>query len=236
MRLIHARQPVAHVRRRMAPLVAALALLGSLSCRGEPSAEPESPRSASTWAYVCPDGFRFPVHYRPDRVTITLPAHELVLPAEGPAAGLAYRAADTVFRHGDRDAVLQVGPERHRRCRGERAASSEDAARMLGFDFRGLGQEPGWLVDVDADREIRWIGDYGEIRFATGAPTVVEETEATVVWRAETAGHEITVEVVVDPCRDAMSGRAFTHTVRVMADGRTLDGCGRWLGRPEPDH
>lgn len=229
MRLIHARKQAAHVRRRIAPLVATLALLGALSCRSEPSAEPESPQSPSTWAYLCRDGLRFPAHYRPDRVTITLPAHELELPAEGLAAGLVYRAGDTVFRHGDGDAVLQMGPERHPRCRGERAASPDDAARMLGFDFRGRGQEPGWLVDVDADREIRWIGDYGEIRFATGAPEVVEETDTTVVWRAQTAGHEITVEVVVDPCRDAMSGHAFTHTVRVTADGRTFDGCGGWL-------
>ena len=183
----------------------------------------------STWAYTCPEDLRFPVRYQEDEATLALPDRELRLPHTAADRGLRFQSGDTLFHDQGGEALLEVGRERHAGCRGERAASSEDAARLLGFDFRGLGQEPGWLVDVDVDRQVRWVGDYGVVRFATSVPEVVEETDGTVVWRAAAEGHELSIEVRDEPCRDAMSGQHFTHTVIVTLDGEKLDGCGEWL-------
>lgn len=190
---------------------------------------PTTPSNPSTWAYTCPDGLRFTVYYRDAEAQIDLPVRGLTLPSAVSASGARYASADTLFWDRGGEALLDVGGERHEECRGQEADSSEDAARILGYDFRGLGQEPGWLVDADSDRTIRWMGDYGEVRFATGAPEVEERSADTVVWSAATVEHEIRVTAVEEACRDSMSGRAFTHTVRVVVDGNEYAGCGRQL-------
>ncbi len=192
-----------------------------------PDSLPPSP--PSTWAYICPDGLRFPVHYRADAVTITLPDRELTLSRSSGEPPATYQSDEALFRHRAGRATLEAAGEVHEACEGAEASSPEEAARLLGFDFRGVGQEPGWLVDVDLDRQVRWIGSYGEVRFATPPPDTVEVSEDSVIWRVVTDEHELTVEVRSRPCRDAMSGRPFSHSVRVRVDGEELTGCGRWL-------
>lgn len=93
--------------------------------------------------------------------------------------------------------------------------------------FRGLGQEPGWLVEIDPEG-LRWVGDYGEVEFTTGAPRLQEPTEAETVWTASTGEHEIRVAAVAEVCHDVMSGQEFSHSVTVDVDGRIYTGCGRW--------
>jgi uncharacterized membrane protein/membrane-bound inhibitor of C-type lysozyme len=224
-----------------------LAVVTVLACGGEPRAEDvravdadagpdaapsagsaEPPSPSSTWAYSCPDGRRFVAHYRDGEVILDLPERELRLPRITAASGARYQRGDTLFWDRGGQAILDIRDEWYRGCEGERAESPEDAARLLGFEFRGLGQEPGWLVDVDADRQVRWVGQYGTVRFATGAPEIVEQTEQRTVWRAVTDVHELTVEAVQEPCEDAMSGQSFTHTVTVVVDGEELHGCGSW--------
>lgn len=196
---------------------------------GSDSSVASTPSPPSTWAYTCPDGPRLTVHYREDEARVTLPTRELVLPAAPSASGARYASGDTVFWDRAGEALVEVGSERYTGCRGRQAETPEDAVRLLGFDFRGIGQEPGWIVDVDADRQMRWIGDYGTVRFATEAPTASESPDGGVTWTARSEGHEIIVEARPEACRDAMSGRPFSHTVRVTADGRDYTGCGGWL-------
>lgn len=196
---------------------------------GSDSSATSAPSPPSTWAYTCPDGPRLTVHYRENEARVTLPTRELVLPPAPSTSGARYASGDTVFQDRAGEAFVEVGSERYTGCLGRRAETPEDAARLLGFDFRGIGQEPGWIVDVDADRQVRWIGDYGTVRFATEAPTASESPDGSVTWTARSEGHEITVEARPEACRDAMSGRPFSHMVRVSADGRDYSGCGRWL-------
>lgn len=190
------------------------------------AADPEPP---SFWAYTCPDGLRFSVHLRPEEASVYLPASEPRLAPAEAGPGVRFASGDTVFHARGAEALLEVGAERHPGCAGEEATSSRDAARRLGFDFRGVGQEPGWIVDVDVDRQVRWVGQYGTERFATGAPEVLEDAEGRLVWRATADGRELRVEAVEEGCRDAMSGQPFSHVVRVRVDGEELDGCGGFL-------
>ncbi|MGZ8412357.1 MAG: COG3650 family protein [Gemmatirosa sp.] len=109
-----------------------------------------------------------------------------------------------------------------------------DAARRAGVDFRAVGQEPGWLLDVDEGRSLRYVGDYGETRLTTPAPPPEVAPDGTRTWRARTGPRELVVVARPVPCRDGMSGAPFTHTVTVQVDGRELQGCGQApaLGAP----
>lgn len=92
--------------------------------------------------------------------------------------------------------------------------------------FRGLGQEPGWLVEIDPEG-LRWVGDYGEVEFTTGPPTL-QESSGRTVWTASTGDHTIRVSALEEICHDVMSGHEFSHSVTVEVDGGAYSGCGRW--------
>ena len=53
-----------------------------------------------------------------------------------------------------------------------------------------------------------------------------------VTYAARPAAHALSVEIVRQECRDAMSGERHPTTAVVRLDGREYRGCGRWLGDP----
>ena len=102
-----------------------------------------------------------------------------------------------------------------------------DGARAAGVDFRAVGQEPGWLVDVYAQNRIVALLDYGEtlIEFPRTEPTY--PVEGSTRYETQADGHTISITIRRFPCEDAMSGEAYPSAVEVVIDGRTLQGCGR---------
>jgi heat shock protein HslJ len=92
--------------------------------------------------------------------------------------------------------------------------------------YRALGQEPGWSLVIEHGT-ISYVGDYGDVRITVPAPSP----------RTSFNGHRyeagrLTVDITHSLCNDAMSGRAFADRVMVIADGRTVHGCG---GERRPD-
>jgi uncharacterized membrane protein len=107
------------------------------------------------------------------------------------------------------------------------AMPSWESARSQGVDFRAVGQEPGWLLDVHTDDRMVLIWDYGSNRLETprGEPTYPQE--GATRYEGQSGGHTLVVTTRRAPCEDAMSGEAYPATVEVVIDGRTLNGCGR---------
>lgn len=107
------------------------------------------------------------------------------------------------------------------------AAPTWERARAAGVDFRAIGQEPGWLLDIYTQDRIVLEWDYGEQRaeFPLTEPTYPLEGAAR--YETQSNGHMLAVIIRRFPCQDAMSGEAFPASVEVSIDGRTLQGCGR---------
>lgn len=104
---------------------------------------------------------------------------------------------------------------------------SWENARAAGVDFRAVGQEPGWIVDIYTQDRIVALLDYGEtlVEFPRTEPSY--PTEGATRFTAETDGHTLTITYRRFPCEDVMSGEPYPSTVEVVFDGRTLTGCGR---------
>lgn len=103
-------------------------------------------------------------------------------------------------------------------------------ARERGVDFRAIGQEPGWTLEIWEGDRIELLGDYGDWRIVTPAPP--PETPGPpgrTYYRIRTDAH--TLDITIEPvdCFDTMSGEPFPAAVRVILDGRTFEGCGRAL-------
>lgn len=86
--------------------------------------------------------------------------------------------------------------------------------------YMALGTEPGWTLEI-TDARLNYSGDYGETKIIVPNPGA----------RASTTGRNYTtnrlaVAITPMPCSDGMSDRRYADTVRVTADGKSLQGCG----------
>ena len=87
-------------------------------------------------------------------------------------------------------------------------------------NYRAVGQEPGWIVTI-ANGRIDYAGDYGETKINVARP---DPRTTFNGHRYETP--RLTVDVTHTRCNDAMSGHGYADTVMVIADGKTVRGCG----------
>jgi uncharacterized membrane protein len=102
-------------------------------------------------------------------------------------------------------------------------------ARRRGVQFRAVGQEPGWLVEVYDDR-LRFLWAYGQHEVTVPRAGADSAAEAgRTVYRGTTDRGPLRIVAEERRCTDVMSGEGFSHTVTVTFDGRTYAGCGRPL-------
>jgi uncharacterized membrane protein len=116
----------------------------------------------------------------------------------------------------------------------ERAAGATatpwEEARRRGVEFRAIGQEPGWSLDIDQGGMIEYAGDYGQTRISVPTPDAERDTAARrTSYAVRSDSHDIAIVIREEACQDVMSGEAFTHAVTVRADGKEVRGCGRVL-------
>jgi META domain-containing protein len=142
------------------------------------------------------------------------PAERSQPPAERLAgeatSGAKYGAGGVVFRLKGSEASLEAGGASHTGCRGRAAGDPWEEAALMGVEFRAVGQEPGWALDLAEGRWIRYIGDYGATRVYAASPRQVRgASEGTVAYDAEPERRALRVEIRQAPCRDAMSGQSL---------------------------
>lgn len=102
-----------------------------------------------------------------------------------------------------------------------------DGARAAGVDFRAVGQEPGWIIDIYTQDRIVALLDYGETLIQLPRPEPTHPAEGATRYETQGGGHTLSLTIRRAPCEDAMSGEPYPSTVEVVVDGRTLQGCGR---------
>lgn len=101
-------------------------------------------------------------------------------------------------------------------------------ARDRGVDFRAVGQEPGWFLEITDGDSILLALDYGQRRMVLPAPIPERDPEVeALVYRTATDSQQVMIAIRGEPCQDIMSGESFPASVRVEVDGESFDGCGR---------
>ena len=103
-------------------------------------------------------------------------------------------------------------------------------AERRGVTFRAVGQEPGWLLEIGAERRIRLVTDYGaEERILPMPAPVVDSVTWTTTYRVVAPDVDLTIDIRDEPCADTMSGERFPATVIVVLNRMRYSGCGRAL-------
>ena len=113
-------------------------------------------------------------------------------------------------------------------ARPQPANTPWDEAQRRGVEFRAIGQEPGWMLEIDHEKSIYLLADYGEkkVTMPVAAP---RDSAGVTIYDAKTEAHRLTVRIQTIVCHDTMSGEEMTHTVTVILDGTEYRGCGRSL-------
>jgi heat shock protein HslJ len=142
-----------------------------------------------------------------------------------------YQAGDALFWSKGDEATLETAAGKYEGCQGQPADAPWDEARLLGIEFRAVGQEPGWVLELDQGRSLRYLRDYGKTEVLAPAPEPIRDSvTATATYRAQSEGRALEVVIREAPCADAMSGEQHSHTVTVRLDQSEVNGCGRTLG------
>jgi len=195
---------------------------------GQPATVPEPPAAdeAATYVFVCDEQTAYTVRATEAKAWLFHPKGTLMLPAVPAQTGVKY--ADGAFElwvDGQQAQLGESGSEL-RRCRNDRRRAVWEKAKLNGADFRAVGNEPGWHLEILAGSRMVLVADYGATRVERALPQPMVDQEArTTRWEAG----GLTVEIIGRPCSDSMSGESFESTVVVTWGKQTLRGCGRAL-------
>lgn len=213
---------------RLRQFVASICCLLLAACAGEPQQAPmESRPSGQTLVYECGE-FEFVVRTGPGEVALYLPDDYRVLGQVRSASGAKYEDRDMVFWSRGERASLDVGARKYRDCVLNRLRGPWEDARRRGVDFRAVGQEPGWVLELRREGDMLLEADYGSRRvlLPTPEPDVLEGGER---FEASDGSHTLVVEIHFEHCSDSMSGATYSSRVRAELDGRVYSGCGEAL-------
>jgi uncharacterized membrane protein len=225
-------------------LSTALALAGCGESAGPPDAGDGAPvvppgpppeRDLDIHVFVCDEGARYAVAIGEEAALLLLPDGARRLPHVRSASGARYAADDGTefWNKGDEAMVIVDGVER-RGCRSDPMAAVWESARVRGVDYRAVGNEPGWHLEVVDGGRTRFVGDYGELVVEFDTPPPADGGAAGAidyVWRE--GDRQMTIRLRREPCSDTMVDVDYPLRARVEFDGRVFEGCGRALADGE---
>ena len=184
----------------------------------------------NAYVYQCAEVMRFVTQVQEDGLWLFLPGKTLKLDHVESASGAKYTAGDVTFWSKGEEAQLSVGKEIYRDCTINRRKSIWETAKLNGVDFRAIGNEPGWLMELKNAATIKLVTDYGVATniFKTPEPVIDQQARKTI-YKTSNDEHDLVITLVGKQCQDTMSDESFETTVVVKLDDKEYKGCGRAL-------
>ena len=118
----------------------------------------------------------------------------------------------------------------HLDCEHDRRASIWEHAKLNGVNFRGLGNEPGWVLEIREGDRLDLSYDYGQGSLSVPITETRSDADSrTTTFSGSIGDRTLVVTLSGEGCSDTMSDETFPTRVQVEFDGRKLSGCGRPL-------
>ena len=104
-----------------------------------------------------------------------------------------------------------------------------EQAGARGIAFRGVGTEPGWLVEVGTGETpaLHAELDYGERKIDVARAQPLPGALGYAGTSSEGIGMKLQLQR--EGCNDGMSDQAYPVSAKLSVDGKTYAGCGRFL-------
>ncbi len=164
---------------------------------------------------------------RPDSLALRLPAafggDTRLLASARAASGAKYEGDGVMVWSKGGSTTVEVDDRRLENCTLAPQTEQKDE-HPPDLQFRAVGQEPGWIVEV-TDDSLRFAWAYAQ-REVTTSQFVTDTDDERMLYGAHTDRGPLRVVARPQYCTDPMSGRLFSHTVTVTLAGDTHTGCG----------
>ncbi|WP_308911420.1 MliC family protein [Pseudokordiimonas caeni] len=212
------------------PLALITALSLSLAaCEAPEGEELPDKKATATWVLNCDGAGHMVVREVPGKVWLFLQGETLELPQAEAASGVRYTDNQWTAWAKGRD-IMMLKDGNRLECTNDARAAVWEHAKLNGVDFRAIGNEPGWLLEISNGDQLHLEADYGATIIDASLPLFAEDPDGLATrYSVETDDHRIDIELVSANCVDAMSGEAFETNVTIMLDGQKLTGCGKPL-------
>ena len=191
---------------------------------------PDQRPLAKTMVYDC-NGYDFTARLGPGEMAVWLPDRYVILSQVRSASGTKYVEGDIEFWSKGDEAILNVGNQQHLNCALVPWRVPWEDARRRGVEFRAVGNEPGWSLEIQSDKHLLFLGDYGMRRIIMPNPGVQLQGNVRR-YHAVTESADLQVEIIEEPCFDTMSAEPFSSQVTVTLNTDIFYGCGRDLDYP----
>ncbi len=192
--------------------------------------QPDHHSQTATRVYTC-NGYEFIARAAPGEIALWLQDRYVVLPQVVSASGAKYEEGDVSFWSKGDEAMLTVAGQNYQSCHQSPQRVPWEDARRRGVDFRAVGNEPGWYLEIQSGQQLLFVGDFGAQRVIV--PDAGEEREGSPrIYRGASGAYVLRVEIVDEPCSDSMSGETFPSRVAVTLNSSTYRGCGKQLNGP----
>ena len=120
--------------------------------------------------------------------------------------------------------------EKHKGCINNYAKAIWEDAKLNGWDYRAVGNEPGWHLEIRNQSRLILVTDYGSVRHEFDLPEpVIDPVAGTTRYEVAQDGQTMVLTISGESCRDSMSGEEFESTAEVILNEKRLRGCGRAL-------
>lgn len=167
-----------------------------------------------------------------ETATLSWSGHRRVLPQAVAASGARYADdAGTEFWNKGDDATLTLDGNAAVECTVTDEVSPWDDARARGVTFRGIGTEPGWLVEVDggSNPSLRAQLEYGERNVEASGLDAAPDGSRYAGTTSD--GTSVVLAIVEGDCSDGMSDQTFPASIELTVGDQSFRGCGAYLDR-----
>jgi len=198
---------------------------------GLPGAKVVLSNQAKTFVYECPDGYSFTVSLDGGQAWLFLPEQTIQLPHVSSGSGAKFSKKQITFWSKGNEARLESGSKVHVACKNNQAKAVWEHAKLNGVDFRALGNEPSWVLEIVNGNTIIFSDFYDKINFYVfkKPEPEVDQSTSTTIFKVKNESHVISVSIFGTTCQDTMSGELFESSVIVELDGKSFKGCGKAL-------
>ncbi len=190
---------------------------------------PEAPPEQETFAFECEGGETFVAQFSDEAASVMLREGLQVLPRLSDGTGEFYDNGETRITLSGQNAIVVLDTGEQLRCQNDPEQAVWEDARLRGVNFRAVGVEPGFVLEIDDDN-IVVLTDYGANRYVFAKGDAAEAPEG--VWKRYRASSGSTdFEATLRPatCETESTDEAFGTQVTVDLSDEKYEACGRNL-------
>lgn len=186
--------------------------------------------AAVSRVFQCGD-FTFGTRTGIGEIALYLPSGMTVLSQVRAASGVRYQEGDILFWMKGEQAMLSFDGTLYSQCQRNVEREARDPVERRPVDFRAVGHEPPWLLEIVGDHNINLITEYGQKRLQLPNPQKTSSS-ATVSYRASDEENRLAVRLTETRCADTMADKTWPYSVSVWWNSRHYTGCGQYLLKP----